>query len=96
MSWPETIGHAQKPAYYDEILGLVTLNEQGELEARPATGPARLELALVAYDPATASGSPLHDYGKHDVTYGIERNITFPGDIEGIAAAVDELRVYPC
>ena len=50
-----TIGHAQKPAYYDEILGFVTLNEQGEACA-PDTRPEPA-LSAAAQDWETVKGS---------------------------------------
>ena len=50
---------------------------------------SRLALALVADDPAMASGAPLHEYGGADTTYRIERDITFPGDIERFNASLD-------
>ncbi len=55
--------------------------------------PARLELALVADDPAKASGPPLHDFVHVDTTYGIEQDVTLPGDIESFAATTDERSV---
>ena len=54
---------------------------------------ARLELALVADDPAKASGPPLHDFVHVDTTYGIEQDVTLPGDIESFAATTDERSV---
>ena len=54
---------------------------------------SRLALALVADDPAKASGAPLHEYGGASTTYRIERDITFPGDIERFNAALDDRRM---
>jgi preprotein translocase subunit SecD len=58
---------------------------------KSASTGGRLELALVAEDPAKASGPPLHDYGDANTTYGIERDITLPGDIESFAATTIDL-----
>jgi hypothetical protein len=60
----------------------------GATDAPPNTG--RLELALLAKDPANASGPPLHGFGNNSATtYRIERDLTLPGDIEHFAAAID-------
>jgi hypothetical protein len=58
----------------------------------PAPRVTRLDLVLVANDPAMASGPPLHDYGNAKITYKIERSITFPGDIEGFSAIRDAMQ----
>lgn len=58
-----------------------------------AVPSSRLALALVADDPAMASGAPLHEYGGANTTYRIERDITFPGDIERFDAILDERRL---
>jgi hypothetical protein len=50
-------------------------------------------LALVADDPAMASGAPLREYGNANSTYRIERDITFPGDIERFDAILDQRRL---
>lgn len=60
----------------------------------PKSAPSgRLALALVADDPAMASGAPLHEYGNSNATYRIERDITFPGDIERFDAILDQRRL---
>jgi Caspase domain len=60
--------------------------------ATPAPS-SRLALALVADNPAMASGAPLHEYGNANTTYRIERDITFPGDIERFDAILDDRRL---
>lgn len=60
----------------------------------PRSAPSsRLALALVADDPAMASGAPLREYGNSNATYRIERDITFPGDIERFDATLDDRRL---
>ncbi|HJW41897.1 MAG TPA: tetratricopeptide repeat protein [Rhizomicrobium sp.] len=56
--------------------------------ASAASGPGRLELALLADDPASATGAALHDAHDPNKTYFVARDITLPGDIEGMDAAV--------
>jgi len=64
----------------------------GAPKPEPAPRTSRLELVLVASDPAMAPGPPLHDYGNGKTTYKIERSITFPGDIEGFSAILDAMQ----
>lgn len=61
----------------------------GSTDVASATGNGRLELALVANDPAKGAGPPLHQYGDAARTYRIERDITLPGDVEQVATATD-------
>ena len=56
--------------------------------APAGAGSDRLELALVASDPAKAVGWPLHDLRDTGRTYPIERDLTAPGDIESAEAVV--------
>lgn len=63
------------------------MSSAGHLDVRNGN---RLELALVARDPANQAGPPLHGYGDASKTYGIERDLTSPGDIEYVAAATDQ------
>lgn len=56
----------------------------------PGTPAPRLELALVAVDASKGVGHLLHDFGNPDLTYSVERNLTFPGDVETIAVAMDQ------
>ncbi len=58
--------------------------------ASPGTPAPRLELALVAAAPSNTVGQLLHDFGNPELTYSVERNLTFPGDIVTIAAGIDE------
>jgi len=58
---------------------------------RPEARGSRIELALVAEDPAKAAGPALKDFGEADLTYLIERNVTFPGDIALAGAAIDPM-----
>ncbi|MFZ0820165.1 MAG: TIR domain-containing protein [Candidatus Acidiferrales bacterium] len=49
----------------------------------------RLKMALVTDDSAKESVPPLHGYFDPDKTYGIERDLTLPGEIESAAAITD-------
>ncbi len=57
-------------------------------DSRPAK---HLALALVADDPAHASGPPLHDFTDPAKTYLIERNLTLPGDVEYVQALKNDM-----
>lgn len=56
-----------------------------------AYGTARLELVLLADDPATATGAMLRDFHDPHKTYLVARDITLPGDIASANAVVDSV-----
>jgi hypothetical protein len=51
-------------------------------------GAARLEMVLLADDPASATGAALHDAHDPNKAYFVARDITLPGDIEGMDSTV--------
>jgi hypothetical protein len=56
---------------------------------RIVQNPSRLELALVADFSPSRSRVPLLNYDGSAKVYGIERDLTSPGDIESVAATKD-------
>ena len=58
-------------------------------------GASRIELALAADDPAKATGPALRDIGDAALTYAIERNVTFPGDIISVAVGIEPTTSSP-
>ena len=89
----ETTKQQQLPELSLSLIGRFYLG--GEPAAAPKQKPdaagGRLELALVADDPANAAGAPLRQFGDPEASHAIERSITFPGDIESIAVVGDQI-----
>jgi hypothetical protein len=61
---------------------------QGGPPAEVRNSP-RLELSLVANDATKGVGPPLHDYSDPNKTYGIEKDLTLPGDIDRVSGGKD-------
>jgi hypothetical protein len=57
---------------------------------RSVRSPGRLELALVADFSPSQSRVPLLNYDGSSKVYGVERDLTSPGDIESVAESKDE------
>lgn len=63
--------------------------------AKLEAGASRIELALVADDPAKAVGPALRDIGDAALTYPIERQVTLPGDIASLAVGIEPTTGLP-
>lgn len=84
-------GGRQEPSAYESIGGqgfYLTPSTAGA--ANTAANTSRLELALIADDPAKAVGALLRAYGDPAKTYPVERDLTLPGDIEQFNGGLDE------
>ena len=88
----ETTKQQQLPELSLSLIGRFYLGGEPAAAAKqkPGTAGGRLELVLVADDPANAAGAPLRQFGDPEASHGIERSITFPGDIESIAVVGDQ------
>jgi hypothetical protein len=89
-------GQDQVPAIYNDLVGSRTVFLAGSATSAPknggqrVSGGERLEFALLTSDPVKAVGAALHGYGSDNGIYLVEKDVTFPGDIETVTAAFDE------
>ncbi len=84
-------GGRQEPSDYESIGGQGFFLTPPAASGERTAAVNRLELALVADDPAKAVGAPLRDYADPARIYAIERDLTLPGDIVQFQGAVDEM-----
>lgn len=88
----ETTKQQQLPELSLSLIGRFYLGgiPAADAKQKPDSTGGRLELALVADEPAKAAGAPLRQFGDPEASHAIERAITFPGDIESIAVVGDQ------